>query len=382
MLLRPRLSVMPHKHDSESLGPKAAGELHQTSSNVSKSEALQRIFDSLTIEQFEAVVRARGMDNDSEMMHILKGIRRGSKIEALERSISENRDPTLEELEAALQEVALDSDPESARQMTRLRNKDRIVRAEKLIQETLELLTALRKAGGEMEIEAVSGFYEMARLAIDALNQCNEESIVSVAEKKIHWPVMAEPGGNAKRETIESELKQIKLGTRTSSQVRVNAVLTQPSRHKFVITNLYWTVQATHTLDRLAHLADKHPERIAQLRADMDEKYKMLMKSVDGYEANEWRDQDRKKFAKAIKNLRKFPEVNAASFNEWFAACLALLDCITHGEFHHARYKLRNLGEARAQKREGLESDYRDGITGALKSTLKTVLKIPRKKVG
>lgn len=301
-------------------------------------------------------------------------------VRAFEQSVLENRDPTVEELELALRGMGLDSDPEIARELGHLKNKNNIVRAEKLMIEAHELLADLQKCGGEMEIEAACGFYEMARLAIDGLDQCGDKSVVPVAETKIHWPVMVEPGGNAKRETIDSELKRIKLGTRTSSEVRVNSVLTQPSRHKFVVTLLYWTVQAIHNLDRLANLADKHPERIAHLRADMEVKYKMLMSFVNGYEANEWRKKDLKRFGKAVKALHACPEVNAGSFNAWFEACLALLACITRNEFYLPQYKLRNLGDPRANKREGLDSDRRAGITGALKSALTTVLKIPRKK--
>ncbi len=305
-------------------------------------------------------------------------------VRAFEQSVLENRDPTVEELELALRGMGLDSDPEIARELGHLKNKNNIVRAEKLMIEAHELLADLQKCGGEMESEAASGFYEMARLAIDGLDRCGDESIASVAEKKIDWPVMFELGD--KLETIEAELQRIRLGTRTSSHVRVNAVLTQASRHKFVVTLLYWTVRATHHLDRLANLADKHPERIAQLRADMEVKYKMLMTFVNGYEANEWRDQDRKKFADAIKELRKHPEINAASFKEWFAACLALLACITRNEFYLPQSDLRKLGEPRARKREGIDgikdSDYRDGITKALRSALMTVLKVNRKKSG
>jgi len=376
---------MNREKNTGGLGSGAVDEPQEVSPGRLKDEELQHAINNLTIEELEAMVRARGMENDPSIMRSLEGIRKGAKVDALERAMAENRDPSMEELEAAVLEIGMENDPEMVRSLERLRDMDKIVKAAALMIEAYTLLRELQKRGGEMEVEAVQGFLEMAELGIDGLGECSEQSRVSVAETKTSWPLMMEGNGTKAIEAAQAGLEKLKLGSKNSSEVRINAVVTAASRHKFVATLLYWTVRSVFNLDRLSRTVKEQPIRMAHLKEDMAEKFKMLMQFVNGYEANDWRAEDMQHFVKKLKALHACPEVNAASFNEWFAACLALLDCITHGEFHHARYELRNLGEARAQEREGIDgkkdSDYRDGITSAMKSALKTVLKISRKKV-
>jgi hypothetical protein len=380
---------MSHKNHTDSLQSKASSELQETSPDASKDDALQAAIAptrGLTFEQLEEVVRERGLENDPEVIRSLECIRQGVEVEALRNAISENRDPTIEEVEAAVREVGLENDPESVRHLENLRDSEKIIKASELMIEAYALLRDLQKRGGEMEIEAVQGFLEMAELAVDGLGECSEEATVSVAEKKTSWPVMMEGSGKTALETAQAEFERIKLGSRNSSEVKISAVVTAASRHKFVATLLYWTVRAIFNLNRLSRSVENEPIRMERLENDLAVKYKMLMQLVNGFEANDWREEDRQELGKKLKALRACPDVNTASFKEWFGACLALLDCITQSQFYLPHYKLRNLGEARAQNREGTEgrkdSHYRDGITGALKSALKTVLKINRKKEG
>lgn len=380
---------MTHKNHTNRIGPKAPKQLQEIPPVASKSEREHQsiaAIDDLSIEQLEALVHACGMEKDPEVMRNLECIRKGAKVEALESAISENRDPTIEEVEAAVREIGMQSDSEMVCRLERLRDMQKIKKAGDLIIEAYALLGDLQKKGGEMEIEAVQGFLEMAELGIDGLGECSERSTVSVAEAKISWPVMMEGFGTGALQIAQSDLKKIKLGSRNSSTVRINAVITAASRHKFVATLLYSIVRSNFDLMCLSRTAQDQPIRMARLKRDLKTKSKMLKRLLKGYEANEWREEDRQKLVDKMEALHGCPEITTTSFNNWFAACVALLDCITQSKFYLPRYKLHNLGNARAMKREGTSgkknSDYRDGIIKALRSALKTVLKVNREKMG
>jgi len=75
----------------------ADDELQDDLRDASETEALQHAINNLTIDELEAVVRARGMENDPSVMRSLEGIRKGAKVDALERAVAENRDPSMED---------------------------------------------------------------------------------------------------------------------------------------------------------------------------------------------------------------------------------------------------------------------------------------------
>ncbi len=380
---------MTHKNHTDSLGLEASSELKETPPDASKEEALQRAIAAirdLPLEQLEALIHELGMENDPDVMRSLEGIRRGAEVEVLERANAENRDPTIEEVEAAVREVGLENDPKMVRDLKELRDSEKIIKASELMIEAYALLRDLQKSGGESEIEAIAGFLEMSQIAIGGLEECSLESRRLVASKRFDWPVMMELGGEDFRRVVEFWLKEIKLGTEAKGKVRTSALIQNAKIHKFIATRLYLTVKGIHDTKRLKRGEQSHPLRFASLRRDAEEHFKELIRLVDGYGVRKWRKEDKKDFDSKLEKLKDAPEVNEKSFAAWFAACRALLVCITQDQFDLPRHQLRQKGEARAQKGGSdqvftASAYYKKGIGESLKSSLRSVLKLrPQKK--
>ncbi len=380
---------MTHKNHTDSLGLETSSELQEAPPDATKDEALQCAIDAirgLPVEQLEALVHARGMEKDPEVMRNLECIRKGAKVEALESATSENRDPTIEEVEAAVREVGLENDPETVRNLENHRNSEKILKAAELMIEASSLLHELRQCGGEMEIEAIMGFQELTKLAIEGVEECSLASRTLVASKRVDWPVMMELGGEDFRRVVEFWLKEMKLGIEAKGKVSTNALIQNAKIHKFIATRLYLTVKGIHDTKRLKRGEQSHPLRFASLRKDAEEHFKGLIRLVDGYGVRKWRKEDKKDFDSKLEKLKDAPEANEKSFAAWFAACRALLVCITQDQFDLPRHQLRQKGEGRAKKGGAdhvftASAYYKKGIGESLKSSLRSVLKLrPQKK--
>lgn len=316
-----------------------------------------------------------------------RGSQRDSVLEPLQPSVLKGHGSTVDELETDVRAADLENDPEILRDLKKIRNCDKIIQAAELMTQASELLLDVRSNGEEMEIEAVRGFLQMAQLAVEGLCVCNESAIVAVAPGRISWPVMMEIGGTEQRKIVESKLKRIKLGCRSTSNISGNALVWSPSLHKFVVTMLYAAVAAIHA-DKVYSKGEKtQPIRIKSLRAGLGGNFGKVVRLVHGYDFKDWRKSDLDDFRRSIKELRAFPEVTPDSFNAWFAACRALLVCITKDEFHLPRHNLHGLGQVRAWNAGGDDvfdaaAAYREGIVEKMKSALQTVLRVPRKKQG
>jgi hypothetical protein len=259
---------------------------------------------------------------------------------------------------------------------------------EKIIDAVI-LLNELRKHKGWAEIEAVRGFMHMADEAISGLQDCSAVAQSSEARERHDWPVMMELNSPSEKEEIDGYLKGIHLGENASGQISVGAIAQSRSTHKEVAAMLYTAVLSTvRTAMFNTHqpTADKKKEVLGELwRSNV----LAVVKQLDGYDVAEWEPMHRTKFEQKVKELYFYPNVTSENFNKWFAACRALLVCITKDEFQLPRHKLQDRGIARAAKKSGKkvgevtmksgERGYgREGIVDTLKSDLKTALRLPR----
>lgn len=299
----------------------------------------------------------------------------------------ENREPTVQELEPALRKAGLIDRPDVVQKLHRMIKNEAGVEPARCIARACKVLRQMQKFGGAMEVEAITGFLEMALLAIEGLDGCSLESRRLVAIKRNDWPVMMELGGEDYRKVIDVGLRRIQLGKEVEGKVSANALIQHSDFHKSIATQLFLTVKGILDSRHLQKHEQILPQRFFSLREDAEENYKELIRRLGGYSADKWQPDHKRDFDSKLENLKLSPEVNSKSFPSWFAACRALLVCITHDQFHLPCYKLREKGENRAQKwgadsKFKAEAYYKKGIGESLKSSLMTVLKVRRRKQG
>lgn len=260
---------------------------------------------------------------------------------------------------------------------------------EKIIDAVI-LLNELRRHKGWAEKEAVRGFMHMADEAISGLRDCSAVAQASEARERHDWPVMMELNAPSQIKEIYGFLKGIHLGENASGQISVGAMAQSRSTHKEVAAMLYTAVLSTvrtAMFNTNQPTADKKKEVLGELwRSNV----LAVVKILDGYDVAEWEHEHLEIFKQSVKELYFYPNVMSENFNKWFAACRALLVCITKNEFQLPKHKLQDSGFARAAKKSGKkvgeitmkkgERGYgREGIVDTLKSDLKTALRSSRK---
>lgn len=260
----------------------------------------------------------------------------------------------------------------------------KILRAGELIAEAKVLLREICSAGEEFQMHALEGYLEAADAGIAGIRSISIATQRQAARVRTDWPVLLERDSPAYQTEVHKYLKTIDLAKDTTGELKVGLVARQRSPQKELIAELYLVVNAIQRTSMIEGTAIS-PNRRTTIDLALGRKLASLQKRLNGYPSTEWRRQDVRALADAIKSL---PEFSEKSFSLWFKACRALLVCITKNKFHLKRHGLYSMGEWRARKNadrttlhneDDFAAERREGITEGLKSMLCTLLKPSRK---